>query len=287
MKTHTRAYWVVALCLFGTASPAAAQGVDEVDVRSFEYLDVIETSDGSVWKGVIVEQVPNVSYKVAITGGSIHVIKAEDVVKVSKQRNREHRAVPAGATASSTPTSAGLHATYEPRGSGLPAPFARTGARFEPELAIVFPAGDIEMYETSFAPSIRGGYEALFGNFGIGGGGLTRFTYWQLPGDTHDAHWTLETQLYGRLALHIGRVAAFGGLSIGVDTNYVYVNSLRRSKTSLGFGMNLQSGVELAASPLLALRFGFDYHPPTDKIVEGVDASTSYYGLLFGANLRL
>ena len=43
---------------------------DEVDVRSFEYLDVVETADGSIWKGVVVEQTPNVVYKIATADGS-------------------------------------------------------------------------------------------------------------------------------------------------------------------------------------------------------------------------
>lgn len=284
MKNKTTVLMVAALALGGMAPLATADDSD-VDTRSFEYLDIIETSDGSVWKGVIVEQTPSVSYKIAITGGSVHVIKAENVVKMSKQRNREyHVARPShGAVA----TNDGVGAVYERPGAGLPAPFARSGGRFEPELAFVFPSGDISMHETSFAPSLRGGYEALFGNFAIGGGGLARFTYWQLPGDTKDAHWTLETHVYGRLGVHLGRVAAFAGMSIGVDTNYLYAHAASMSKTSLGFGMNLQSGVELAATPLLALRLGFDYHPATDKIVEGLDASISYYALTFGTNLRL
>jgi hypothetical protein len=282
--------FLAAALSFATVAPVLADEGD-VDIRSFEYLDVLETNDGSVWKGVIVEQTPNVSYKIAIAGGSVHVIKAEHVVKMSKQRNRDfgnamsprpmHNAAPMGNGMG------GVGATYEPRGSGLPKPMARTGARFEPEVGILFPSGDVSMYETTFSPSIRGGYEALFGNFGIGGGGLARFNYWMLPGDTKDAHWTLETHLYGRLAMHISRVTAFAGLSLGIDTNYVYAHNIEMSKTSLGFGMNLQTGIELAATDLLALRFGFDYHPGTDKIVEGADASISYYGLLLGANLRL
>lgn len=284
MKNMTTVFMAAVLALSGTATLATADDSD-VDTKSFEYLDVIETNDGSVWKGVIVEQTPSVSYRIAIAGGSVHVIKAEDVLKMSKQRNRDYRmARPSHDTVA---TNDGVGAVYERPGNSLPPPFARSGGRFEPELAFVFPAGDISMHETSFAPSIRGGYEALFGNFAIGGGGLTRFTYWQLPGDTKDAHWTLETHVYGRLGVHLGRVAAFAGMSIGVDTNYLYANSVNMSKTSLGFGMNLQSGIELAATPLLALRLGFDYHPGTDKIVEGADASISYYALTFGTNLRL
>src|SRR5467141_1155872 len=136
---------IVLTALVGLSAAAGrvhADG-DEVDVRSFEYVDVIETNDGSVWKGVIVEQQPNVHYKIASSDGSLHVIKAADVVKMSKQRNRDFRGGgfrPSGSNASAT--GGGVGATYDGGGSGLPAPFATTGMRLEPSFALVFPAGD-------------------------------------------------------------------------------------------------------------------------------------------------
>jgi hypothetical protein len=47
--------------------------------------DVIYAKDGSIYRGTIVEQIPNVSYKIEIAGGSVIVIKAEDVVKITKE----------------------------------------------------------------------------------------------------------------------------------------------------------------------------------------------------------
>src|SRR2546430_1200116 len=75
------------------------------------------------------------------------------------------------------------------------------------------PAGDISMMNTSFSPNVQVGYEHLFGNFGLGGGALGRFTYWRLPQgeDPQDAAWTLETHAYVRAALHVSRVAFYGG----------------------------------------------------------------------------
>jgi hypothetical protein len=35
------------------------------------------------------------------------------------------------------------------------------------------------------------------------------------------------------------------------------------------------------------LKFGFDYHPGTDRISDTSDASVSYCALLFGAGLRM
>ena len=48
-------------------------------------------TDGSIWKGVIVEQTPGVQYKIATADGSLHVLKAGDVTKLSKQKNRDYR----------------------------------------------------------------------------------------------------------------------------------------------------------------------------------------------------
>lgn len=275
-------------CLFLATLTVSARA-DDVDVRSFEYLDVVETADGSVWKGVVVEQTPNVQYKIAIAGGSVHVIKAVDVVKMSKQRNPEFRTIPAGA---GVPTAGGVGATYE-RERGLPAPVAQTGLRLEPELAIAFPTGDFESVNTSFAPSVRFGHETLFGNFGISGGGLARFTYWLLPGDTKDTAWTLETMAYGRAALHIARVAAWAGVAVGLDTNYIYQRRdfSGMDDVRLGFGMNLQTGIDILATPTTAIKLGFDYHPATDDFIPATastdSVSTEYYALLLGAALHL
>ena len=301
---HT--YLAAFLCLAATSSRARADE-GEVDVRSFEYVDVVETSDGSIWKGVVVEQTPNVQYKIVTSDGSLHVIKAADVLKMSKQKNREWRgaaqALPApGANTNNTmvqPRGNGVGSVYEPSsGGGLPKPMAQSGMRLDPSFDFVFPSGDIgKGLDTSFAPDVRAGYEALFGNFGIGGGGMARFVYWQLPkngfgADPNNAMWTLETGAYGRAALHISRAVLFGGVSLGVDTNYAHAGATNMTKTDVGFGMNLQTGVEIAASELLGLRLLFDYHPGTDSTefvntTNGDHLSMSYYTLGLGASLRL
>ena len=237
----------------------------------------------------MIEQTPGVEYKIATADGSVHVIKASDVVKMTKQRNKDFRTAAAAPVVAPTgDRGQGVSRSAEPSGSSLPPPTVMSGFRLEPAAAIVFPAGDISKgTSTSFSPDIRAGYEALFGNFGLEGGGMARFTYWRASVDTKDAAWTLETMAYGRLALHVSRVAMHAGVALGLDTNYIYSSMLDMSKTTTGFGMNLQSGIDIAASPTLAFRLGFDYHPGTDKIIDGVDSSISYYALLVGAGLRL
>ncbi len=281
-KTHLFA----ALCLAASVARVAHADDGEVDVRAFEYLDVIETTDGSIWKGVLVEQTPNVQYKLATADGSVHVIKAADIAKLTKQKNRDWRGTATTTTTATTPT--GVGARYEGR-SGLPAPVAESGIRMDASLATVVPTGDIEKSQTSFSPSVQIGYEALLGNFGLGGGGMARFTYWRLPmgEDPNDAAWTLETHAYGRAALHLARVALYGSVSFGADTNLVHIGLLNTTKTATGFGMNLEAGAEIAASKDVAIKAGFDYHPATDTIIDGAPQSISYYAFLAGASLRM
>ena len=289
-KTHLFAV----LCLAASASRALADDT-EVDTRAFEYLDVIETTDGSVWKGVVIEQTPNVSYKIATADGSLHVVKAADVAKMSKQRNKDYRVATAivpsgsGSGSGSGSSSADLTKRYEGQGPALPPPYAQSGVRIDAGFTTVIPAGDISHTDTSFAPTVRVGYEQLFGNFGLGGGGMARFTYWRLPSgeDPNDAAWTLETHAYVRAALHVSRVALYGGASVGADTNMMHIGAVNMSKTAVGFGMNLQGGAEIAASENLAVGLGFDFHPGTDTIIDGLPQSISYYGISAGASLRL
>ena len=277
-----KSFVFASLCL---ASITAHAEEPEVDVKSFEYIDVVETSDGSIWKGVIVEEAPGQQYKIATADGSLHVIKAADVVKLSKQKNRDWR----GSTTEVVPHGDGVEGHFTPRPSGpaLPAPYAESGVRLDPELAMIFPAGDASMMNTSVAPTVHGGYEVMLGNIGLEGGGMVRYTYWSIPGDTQNAAWTLETHAYGRAALHIGRVALKAGGSIGLDTNLVHIAQLSMSKTATGLGVNVESGLEVAATKTLALGVGFDWHPGTDTIIDGAPQSISYYSLTAGASMRL
>jgi hypothetical protein len=261
----------------------------EVDLKSFEYVDVVETTDGSIWKGVIVEQEPGVQYKIATADGSLHVLKAGDVTKLSKQRNRDYHAGSVALVDRGTGERGnGVDAHFEPHaGGGLPAPFAVTGVRMTPDVAMIFPTGDAGVLNTSFAPTFHGGYELMLGNLGLEGGGMIRYTYWRIPGDTQNAAWTLETHAYARAALHISRVALHAGVSVGVDTNLLHNAALGMSTTATGFGMNIESGVEIAATPVLALGLGFGYHPATDTIADGAPQSMEYFALTAGATMRL
>jgi len=272
---------------------AGSSRADELDISSVEYVDVVETVEGSIWKGVVTEQAPNVFYKIETADGSVHVIKAYDVVKVTKQRNPKYRSAPKRAALVIDPgTEAESDTVVKKPTIAAPHP----GVRVDPEVAIVFPMGDLVDlgmssldYRSSFAPGARLGYETFRNNVGISFGGLARWTSWRLPAEIADlgTHWTLETQAYARAAALMGRAAPYAGMSLGLDTNHTFNNMSGVSSTAISFGMNLQAGITLAATPSTMLELGVDYHPATDTIEAGIDASISYFALRFGAAIRL
>lgn len=47
--------------------------------------DVIYLKDGSIYKGMIIEQVPNVSYKIESRDGNVFAVKIEDIEKITKE----------------------------------------------------------------------------------------------------------------------------------------------------------------------------------------------------------
>ncbi|MEO8842997.1 MAG: hypothetical protein ABI591_10575 [Kofleriaceae bacterium] len=293
---------LVSLCLgtslLGAAARRAHADGNDVEISSFEYIDVVETTDGSIWKGVVVEQQPNVRYKIATADGSLHVIAAGDVVKLSKAKNPSFH-LQAGAnvdthntttTTTSTTSNNGVTGHFD-QSSGMPAPYATAGLRLDPELDTVIPMGVLSdsMTNTSFGAGVRVGYEFMFGNFGLTAGEQTRITWWGLPGDPKNVAWTLETLAYARAALHLGRVAPYAQVAAGVDTNYQYMHAVDMSQTSLGFGLDLGAGVSIAASPNLAIDIGADYHAPTDSLnsQSPVSISSEYLAMHVGASIRL
>jgi hypothetical protein len=271
---------------------AGSSHADDLDINSMEMIDVVETVEGSIWRGVVTEQAPNVFYKIETADGSVHVIKAYDVVKVTKQKNPKYRAAPKRAALVIDPGDPATETDSLVMTSARP----RDGVRIDPEVAVVFPTGDLVDvgtspldYRSSFAPGARIGYEVFRNNVGLSFGGHARYTSWRLPEEIagFGSHWTLETQAYGRAAAQFGRAAPYAGMSLGLDTNHTHNNMNGMSSTAISFGMNLQAGITLAATPAAMLELGVDYHPGTDTIESGVDASVSYFALRFGAAIRL
>jgi hypothetical protein len=232
------------------------------------------------------------------------VIHAANVVKISKQRNprfrdrarsrKRGRDRERGAVASAVDLPA-VDDTESVTTSAPAAPI-RSGLRISPELAVVVPAGDLVgisgsplSYRTSFAPGVVIGYEHYRGNLGLSVGALARYTAWRLPVQIAElgSHSTLETHVYGRAALQLGRAMPYAGVAIGADTNHTKNHSNGITSTAVGLGVNVQAGVAIAASRAAVIDLGLDYHPGTDTIETGWDASVSYLALRFGATVRL
>jgi hypothetical protein len=77
----------------------------EIDPAVVQLWDVVHTADGSVLKGVIVEEVPNTSVRIVIAGGSSIVVQAANIVRFTRELNPGFARVPAATavTASGTP----------------------------------------------------------------------------------------------------------------------------------------------------------------------------------------
>ena len=282
--------------LLGAAHRAHAD--NDVDVASFEYIDVVETSDGSIWKGVITEQQPNVRYKIATADGSLHVIQAGDVVKVTKAKNPAyHQALQvqtASAPAGEIVTPPGDGNTVAARVDEPEAPvraLTTSGLRIDGELLSVVPMGTLSTAMTgeSQGLGVRFGYEFMLGKFGITAGEQTRLTYWSLAGDPNNAAWTLETLAYARASLHLGRVAPYAQVAVGLDTNYSFDAMTSMSNTSFGLGIDAGTGLSIIATPRLAFDLGVDYHPGTDNLDSRspVSISAEYLAFHAGASIRL
>lgn len=316
---------VVALVVLGLAATRANAGDDvdeDVDVAAFEYVDVIETVEGSILRGVVTEQRPNVRYKLATADGSVHVIRAKSIKKISKQKNPRYRGAKASKATEVEPTdeldtaptvkkllkadkatvasAEALPAVDESEPavvkSSTKSAWQKRGLRISPEIAVVMPAGDLIniggsplTYRTSFAPGASIGYEWYAGNVGIAVGGLLRYTAWQMPVQIAElgSHSTIETQIYARAAMQLGRAMPYAGLAIGADTNRTANHLNRMSSTTVGLGANVQAGLAVAASRAVLVDVGVDYHPGTDTIESGWDASISYFALRLGATIRL
>ena len=69
-------FLIAVICISFFSQKALAQG---------NYIDVVYLKNGSVIKGIIVEQIPNVSLKIQTADGSLFVYKISEVEKMTKE----------------------------------------------------------------------------------------------------------------------------------------------------------------------------------------------------------
>ena len=69
--------------------PAGAQVVETApasqEVKKTEYVDVIYLKNGSIIRGMVMEQIPNESIKIQTADGSLFVYKMDEVLKITKE----------------------------------------------------------------------------------------------------------------------------------------------------------------------------------------------------------
>ena len=205
---------------------------------------------------MITEQVPRVSYTIALLGGSVHVNKSRDVVKITKEKNPQLAVKPAKPTPPAPPPPApsvvsplmvtSAVATMTPPGpaeAGEPmpepepastdvAPTARVrrerkGFAIDAAAVVAFPLAyfaDPDTTDASFRPSL--GFSAVLGhervsknNIGITLGFQLRAIPWRYvsgDGETYDTL-SIEPEAYLRVARYQPRFSVYGSGALGAD----------------------------------------------------------------------
>lgn len=191
----------------------------EIDPATVQLWDVVHTADGSVLKGVIVEEVPNTSLRIVIVGGSSLVVQQANVVKLTRELNPGfERAAPAVTAA----------APVRNADSGL-----RIGLR--PSVAV-----HSELDDATFAMIGNLGYEIGRGQWGLipGASVLYAADTGIFENDSVGVHATMRAAYRG------STVSPFVGFGIGVD----FVGLEDPSLATL-----MTAGIELVVTPRLAL----------------------------------
>jgi len=235
------------------AMPSHAQGIDPAAVQLW---DVIHTSDGSVLKGVIVEEVPGTSVRIVIVGGTSIVVELAKVTRFTKELNPTFTVAPArpGADSPSAPV---------PR----PPRVATSGLRlgFSPGLAY-HTAADA----STFSFTARAGYEVGLDQWGLTPGLVVDYT----PDvGTYDAD-GVGIAAGTRAAFRASAVSPFVGFGLGVDN----------VGGDVSLAMHMGAGIDLLVHRRVALSGDIKYHRGWgDTYTE----TMSYVAFGMGVEIRL
>lgn len=213
---------VVALALI----PVSARAGD-VDPAVVQLWDVVYAADGSVLKGVIVEEVPGVSVRVVIAGGTSIVVQMANVQRFAKELN------PSFATGAAPSVAVGGH----------PARVVTGGVRLGVTPGIAYHS-DSDV--STFLITGRAGYELVFDQWGLTPGVVAEF----LPGaGNYDANG--GAILGGLRAAYRGAsVSPFVGFGLGLDV----------VGTDTSLGTFTGAGIDLLVHPRIALSAEVKYH---------------------------
>lgn len=275
---------LVALALAGVPAVAhaddAASLASQIDVDKSEFLDVIATSDGSIWKGVIVEQTPGVNFKIVLAGGTLRVLRADEVVSVKKERNPKFR----GTGGAPTPPSADTVA----------APMRRTptGLVLGAGVTLAIPAGELRNGDkgASVSPgvAVRAAYRYRSDNLSAQFGGALKFLYWNVPGSPDRAYlYTIEPFAFVRAGLRGATFEPFVELGLGPEVTGYDLSGLGQGG-GVAFATTITAGVALIATRAIDVELSLTYHPPLSPVpYANNELKITYFGLQLAGSLHL
>ncbi len=232
------------------ALPISARAA-ELDPAAVQLWDVVHVADGSVLKGVIVEEVPGTSVRVVLVGGSSIVVPMANVVRFTKELNPGFALQPS-APAAERPAPPAIAATSGLRIGVMP------GLAFHTE------------GESTFLLSARAGWELALGRWGITPGVVVDFT----PGVGSYGSDGGGVAAAVRAAYRGSTISPFVGFGIGPD--------IVSDDTSLAIFMG--GGIELLVHRRFALSAEAKFHRGFgDTYVQAL----SYAALGMGVEVRL
>jgi hypothetical protein len=245
---------MVVLCAAVAPAAALAQQVDPADAPVW---DVVQMSDGTVWRGVIVEQVPGKIYRIALLGGSVVVVDVSQVVRVTREPNP------------------GV------RGTSVP-PLAASGFRLSVLSGVAVPTGNRDFYsdgtsnvrsEAGLTANARVGYEIISGSAGITPAAFVEYT--RLGVDDSVPVRVVHTGLELRAAMHLARLVPYAALGFGADIAWFDAGRIfdcesanTRCEQGRGFGMHFAFGSDVLVTRHFALGLQITMHPGITDLVQ-------------------
>jgi hypothetical protein len=291
--------------LLGLTAPALAQETPDPDRA--EFLDVVTMKDGTVWRGVIVEQVPRKELKIALSGGSVVVVSARNVVSIAKEKNPKYEApkpMPASPSppaelddepeppAQPTDVDEEFESMEEPAQPAnsvpefVPPPASASGPpwRIGGGVGLVFPQGELDdsgVVNRSVLVTGRIGKEVYRdSSISVVPAARANVIYWRLPDGAGDAslyHIHLGGEV--RVAGDAGDSVLWASAGLGLDYNVFDVPGLDVDGGT-GLGLNVQVGVDFRVSPGFLLGVGAAWHPGFSPMADADDAPDAKYAAI-------
>lgn len=250
----SRCMKVVCLAAAVLSLPVTAHA-SEIDPAVVQLWDVVHVADGSVLKGVIVEEVPGTSLRIVLVGGSSIVVPIADVVRLTRELNPGFARPELG------------QAAEAPVSPPSPAKTAESGLRIGLMPGIAFhTAGE---GDPTFVLTSRVGWE-----IGMGPWGLTPGVVVDLLPDVGIYGGTGVAVMGGaRAAYRATTVSPFVGFGIGAD--FASGNAL---------SLAMSGGVDLVLHRRFALSAEAKFHRGFGGMYT---TSLSYASLGIGIEIRL